>query len=427
MAQKTLTGTRIRERRIDLGLRQADLALAVGISASYLNLIEHNRRRIAGALLNTLAKELKVDPVALTEGAETGRLDQLRAAAARDRRAGAETARADEFAARFPGWSSLVLAQSAQIAALEGRVKSLTDRLAHDPQLAKSLHEVISAVTSIRSTSSILVGGEDIDADWQRRFHRNIHQDSLRLADASKALVSYLDAPPEDGTALSPQDEVEAYLQAQDFHLPYLEGGAAPQRAPALRSKVASDMLKSYRDIYRADAEAMPLGAFSTAAITLDHDPARLAAQFNVPLAAAMRRLVTLPEDRGHPQWGMAMCDGAGVLTLHRPLAGFDLPKAGGACPLWPLFRAIAQPHQPIQRDVVLPGDDARRLRCYAVATPRPQRDFNAPVLIDALMIVRPVSSGNAPSDKVGTSCRICPRDACAARREPSILADIDA
>ncbi|MEZ8097508.1 MAG: helix-turn-helix transcriptional regulator, partial [Amylibacter sp.] len=43
-----LLGTRIRENRKALRLSQKDLAHAAGISASYLNLIEHNRRRIAG-------------------------------------------------------------------------------------------------------------------------------------------------------------------------------------------------------------------------------------------------------------------------------------------------------------------------------------------------------------------------------------------
>ncbi|WP_304951541.1 helix-turn-helix domain-containing protein, partial [Sulfitobacter sp.] len=46
-----LTGSRIRERRVMAGLKQAELAQQSGISASYLNLIEHNRRRIGGKLL----------------------------------------------------------------------------------------------------------------------------------------------------------------------------------------------------------------------------------------------------------------------------------------------------------------------------------------------------------------------------------------
>ena len=51
MSRSTLTGSRIRERRQVLRMKQSDLASHAGISASYLNLIEHNRRRIGGKLL----------------------------------------------------------------------------------------------------------------------------------------------------------------------------------------------------------------------------------------------------------------------------------------------------------------------------------------------------------------------------------------
>ena len=70
MARDTLTGSRIRERRSIAGMRQADLARQVGISASYLNLIEHNRRRIGGKLLLDIAQVLGVEPSMLTQGAE---------------------------------------------------------------------------------------------------------------------------------------------------------------------------------------------------------------------------------------------------------------------------------------------------------------------------------------------------------------------
>ncbi len=46
MPMTALTGSRLRERRTALGLRQSDLAERAGISPSYLNLIEHNRRNV---------------------------------------------------------------------------------------------------------------------------------------------------------------------------------------------------------------------------------------------------------------------------------------------------------------------------------------------------------------------------------------------
>ncbi|CAN0531036.1 unnamed protein product, partial [Scytosiphon promiscuus] len=53
---RSLIGTRIRERRRTRKVTQTALAAQVGISASYLNLIEHNRRGIAGKTLLSLAK-----------------------------------------------------------------------------------------------------------------------------------------------------------------------------------------------------------------------------------------------------------------------------------------------------------------------------------------------------------------------------------
>ena len=73
MARDTLTGSRIRERRIMSGLKQAELARMADISPSYLNLIEHNRRRIGGKLLLDIAEVLEVEPQVLTEGAEATR------------------------------------------------------------------------------------------------------------------------------------------------------------------------------------------------------------------------------------------------------------------------------------------------------------------------------------------------------------------
>ena len=58
MTRDALTGSRIRERRVMAGQKQADLAKRIGISASYLNLIEHNRRRIGGKLLLNIAAAL---------------------------------------------------------------------------------------------------------------------------------------------------------------------------------------------------------------------------------------------------------------------------------------------------------------------------------------------------------------------------------
>ena len=70
MARDSLTGTRIRDRRSVAGIRQADLARQIGISASSLNLNEHIRLRIGGKLLTRVAEVLETAPEMLSAGAE---------------------------------------------------------------------------------------------------------------------------------------------------------------------------------------------------------------------------------------------------------------------------------------------------------------------------------------------------------------------
>jgi transcriptional regulator with XRE-family HTH domain len=81
-------GAQIRARRQARGLGQGALARQVGISPSYLNLIEHDRRRIGGKLLVALAAALDADPADLTPGGETPRGGAPSACSGRCRRRG---------------------------------------------------------------------------------------------------------------------------------------------------------------------------------------------------------------------------------------------------------------------------------------------------------------------------------------------------
>ena len=197
MNMRSLTGSRIRERRMSLGLRQGDLAKSIGISASYLNLIEHNRRRIAGKLLTELARALSVEVTALTDGAEASKVAALQGAVASAEAAqlgvSLDTEQLEEIAGRFPTWADLIAQQHQKIRALNHIVDTLSDRLAHDPFLSTSLHDVITTVTSIRSSSSILAKEDELDPEWRKRFERNIFNDSRRLAESAQSLANYLD------------------------------------------------------------------------------------------------------------------------------------------------------------------------------------------------------------------------------------------
>lgn len=428
MVVDVVTGTRIRDRRIARGMRQADLAKAVGISASYLNLIEHNKRRIAGKVLSDIARALDVPTDQLSQGVNASLLDRMHSAAT-NLSDTVELARAEDLAVRFPGWAALIAAQAQQLTALHDRVQILNDRMTYDPELAASLHQVITAVTAVRSAASILVSGEKVDADWQARFHRNIYDDSVRLAASSEALIRYLDTPDLAGPQQSaPVDAVEAALAAMDYHVAALERGANTDAAQIAVDMVpnegpAQNLMANFLQTYLADALAMPLMSFSKAATSAAYDPVALSHQFGVGVDAVLRRLSSLPPSAGHPPMGLAVADASGAMLFRKPVGGFALPRAGAGCPLWPLFTAFGRPNQPIRAEVALPDAAAQRFLCYAIATPVGAAGFDAPPVLHATMLVIPEpAQGAGVPIPAGVTCRICPRAGCAARREPSAL-----
>lgn len=546
MVRSALTGTRIRERRTTLRIRQADLARAAGISAAYLNLIEHNRRRVGDALLATLAQALETDPVALAEGAEGALFDGLRMAAAEgfgpglaagqgdhigppqkalaDAERGAEAdaarrapdpARAgrirlqppaadhlpagaapselsrpelprpqterpeldriEEFVGRFPGWAGLLAAKQARLSALERLVETYAERLAQDPFLLDALHEVLSVVTALRSSAAILTETEDLEPEWRARFLAAISEESQRLSGTAEALVHHLEGIASAETGMTaPLDQLEAWLAQRDWHLPEpgltrdgADAGAAQARAvapgagpgagqgagqgggqggggedpvseliataPELTSAAARALAQRYAARAARDARLLPLGPFLAALSQIGPEPARLAARFDVPLGAVFRRLATLPPEAaaelpgGRITAGLVMCDGAGVLSLRRPVPGFTPPRFGAACPLWPLYEALARPMQPLRAVLEIAGRMPRRFLAYAVAAPQRTDSFDGPVLMESMMLVLPAPATEEAARPVGTACRNCPRPACPGRHEPALLAGSDA
>ena len=429
MARTALTGARIRAQRIERGLRQADLARACDISASYLNLIEHNKRRIGGALLLRIAEALGADASRLSGGAETGVTAAIDAAAAATPRAGAERERAEDMATRFPGWARLIDAQHGEIRRLREVVERLDDRLTHDPFLSASMHSVLSSVTAIRSTSAILAQGGEIEPEWQNRFHRNIYEDSQRLAEATETLVRYLDSEPGEGAERAlPQDEVDAWLARQDWRVEALEadpGADLDKLAAGLESGAAKTLAEGYLERYARDVALVPGEDLAGAIEAGETDPGRLAGRFGCDLPTMFRRLAALeaPATPSRLGYGLVACDGSGALTFRKPLPGIELPRYSAGCPLWPLFEALRRPSEPIRREMILTGRDEMRVEAFAYATLDHPAGFGGPGVVGAWMLIAPLPGGDgAGAERVGTSCRVCALPDCPARREPSVF-----
>ena len=78
MAEQSLfAGPHVRRIRRREGLTQAAMAATLGISASYLNLIERNQRPLSARLLLGMTQHFDFDPRSLGSHEEAGGVDGL--------------------------------------------------------------------------------------------------------------------------------------------------------------------------------------------------------------------------------------------------------------------------------------------------------------------------------------------------------------
>jgi transcriptional regulator with XRE-family HTH domain len=423
MPLSSLTGTRLRERRLAAGLRQADVAAAAGISASYLNLIEHNRRKVTPEVANRLAEALGLDRAALSGSGAAVLLEALRSAAGRTPAVPAEVERLEEFVGRFPGWAALVADLDGRVAGLERALAAMNDRMTHDPHLSQALHELLSSLSSVRATAAILAETPDLPGEWLGKFHRNLHGDSERLATGAEALVTYLDAGSaiaEQGIA-APQEEVEDWLSRRDWTIGDEElAGGLKDEVAALASSAARSLAEAHLAQAARDAALLPMPVLTAALADEGVDAFGIAGALGLEPMVVMRRLAAVPA----LGVGLVICDASGTLTFRKPTAGFALPRFGAACPLWPLFTALGQPRQPVEALVESAGQGMRSFRVQAWCDSRRADGPRGPELRQAAMLVLPAGRTSATPLVVGSSCRVCPRPDCPARREPTILSE---
>nr|WP_323380214.1 helix-turn-helix domain-containing protein [Sulfitobacter sp. F26169L] len=423
-----MTGSRIRERRVMQGLKQADLAQSIGISPSYLNLIEHNRRRIGGKLLLNIAAALEVEPQALTEGAEAGLMGILEEAALAANLSAEDASHAEAFAGRFPGWAEALAVSQRRVAALERTVETLSDRMAHDPHLAESVHELLTTAAAVRSTAEILAGDDTLEREWQDRFHANLDSDSDRLARSAQTFVRYLEqakGPVAAGNA--PQEEVEQYLEAHNFRFPELESGGGTTTVAELvaddgaeMSEAARFILQNVLDQTQQDARALPIRALEDALLSQPVEPVTLAHHFSVPVGLMLRRLAALPELGA----GLVVCDRSGTVIFRKSADGFSVPRYDSCCPLWPLFAALGAPGTVLRERIGQLGRGQVQFDAFATAEVSTVSAYNTPALARGVMLLLPAPAGDTSETvrAVGATCRICPQESCSARREPSIM-----
>ena len=226
-------GLKIRERRTRLGITQSDMAKRIGISPSYLNLIESNKRNIAPRLIDDLARNLDVDRDWLDGDSERRLLEELREVSADPllRAHDLTEAATADLVARNPAWAHAMVALYRAYLNRNQSVAVLSDRLNQDPYLGEAVHTMLTKITTIRSTAEILDTVPDIEEAQRQRFQATLASESTSLSGIAEGIAQFFDTADTASVAMTPAEEADDFIVDNGNYFADLETAADDLRA----------------------------------------------------------------------------------------------------------------------------------------------------------------------------------------------------
>jgi predicted transcriptional regulator/transcriptional regulator with XRE-family HTH domain len=440
---RALIGRTVRRLRSEQRLSQQALAVRLGISASYLNLIEHDQRAVTASLLIKLGETLRVDLATLSGSGERQLEVSLREAFADPLLSADAVPEAEiaELAATAPNAARAVLAlyrawrvareDAGGIALPSGRRVLLPneeardffdDRANHFPSLETAAEAIAGELRAAPAEMNHAI------AERLRREHGltvtvQKLEGALRRYDPATRSLALSEMLPRESRGFHMAFQL-ALLEARDV-AETIVADAAPS-SPEAGMLIRVGLLN-----YVAGALLMPYGAFADAARALRHDMEALAARFGVSFEQACHRLSTLQRQgtRGVPFFFLRV-DPAGNVSKRFSAAGFPFARYGGSCPRWVVHTAFAQPGQ-VQVQVAELPDGAAYL-CFARTVTRPAHGWGDPRPVHVVAMGCGLANAEdvAYADGIdvehakvgiGLSCRLCDRPDCRSRAFPPL------
>jgi predicted transcriptional regulator/transcriptional regulator with XRE-family HTH domain len=439
---RPLIGRTVRRLRSDAGLSQQALAQRLGISASYLNLIEHDQRNVTASLLIKLAEMLRVDLAALS-GAEERELEVGLREAFADPSFGNEQVPESEIegVAANPNAARAVLAlyrafrvareDASGIALPTGRRILLPNEEARDVfhERANYFGDIEAAAESIAAEMN--VPPPEMNHALAERLRKR-HQIAVRVAAMEEGLRRY--DPETQGLTLSeilPRESRGFHLAFQIMLMEARDVIEQILTSIAPSTPEAASLLRIGLLNYGAAALLMPYESYWESARQLRHDIDALAGRYGVSFEQAAQRLSTLqrPGKRGMPFFFLRV-DPAGNVGKRFSAAGFPFARYGGSCPRWVVHQAFSTPG--VMRVQVAQLPDGARFLCFARALTGPARHYGDPPPVHVVAMGADAAHAEnlvygdgldiaAAAVGIGLSCRLCDRPDCRSRAFPPL------
>ncbi len=439
---RPLIGRTVRRLRSDAAMSQQALAQRLGISASYLNLIEHDQRNVTASLLIKLAETLHVDLAALS-GAEERELEVGLREVFADPTLGTDPIPEGEIeaVAANPNAARAVLSlyrafrvareDASGIALPTGRRILLPNEEARDVFHDRANYFPELEVAAEAITAELNVPPPEMNHALAERLRRR-HQVLVRVASMEDGLRRY--DPETRSLTLSEQ----LPRQSRGFHLAFqvmlmeardtiehLLTSIAPT-TPEAASLIRIGLLN-----YGAACLLMPYTSYLESARTLRHDIDALSGRFGVSFEQAAQRLSTLQRSgaRGIPFFFLRV-DPAGNVGKRFSAAGFPFARYGGSCPRWVVHQAFSTPN--VMRVQVAQLPDGATFLCFARAISGPASSWGEPPPVhvvamgcDAAHAANLVYGDGINIEQaavgIGLSCRLCDRPHCRSRAFPPL------
>ena len=451
MPAKLMLGHKVRRLRRESGLSQAQMAEQLAISASYLNLIEHNQRPVTVGLLLKLAQNFGIDLQRFSTDDEarlvSGLGEVLTDALFRGMDVGKQDLR--ELAAAAPGIAEAMIALYGAYRQARQELESVTDTAG--PEFARARTAPVEAARDffqaelnhfpeLEAAAEALWQGASLDGNalfaslgrYLDGAHRlkvqtmpaSIMGAMIRRHDPHRARVLLSEMLSASSRAFQLACEI-----ASIEHQPLIEriltrAGTADEDA---RSLIRIGLIN-----YFAGAVILPYGAFAEAAALVRYDLGVLAARFGATFEQVCHRLTTLqrPDARGVPFF-LIRVDAAGNVSKRFSANSLHFARFGGACPVWNVHHAFESPGRILTQIAEMP-DDSRYLSIartvskpwhrgpsraaqYALALGCEARHAHHLVYADGLGIEE-----KDRADPIGITCRTCPRQDCSHRAYPA-------
>ncbi len=436
-------GPRLRRMRRELGLTQQAMADDLGISPSYVALLERNQRPITADLLVRLARSYRFD---VADFASDGSADYARRLAGLLRDPifadiDLPALEVEDLATSFPGISEALLRlhgaytrEQAALAALRDAPDSAanSDPVAEARRFMAARRNYFHGIDLRAEELAVEVARAGSMVEWLRanqglkvRFlPPDVMMQAVRRHDRHNSQLLIDDTLDSAGRAFQIAVHVAYTALRREIDAAVAEESFA--------SETAGSLVRRALATYGAAAMLMPYDRFARAVETRAYDIEALSRQFGTSFEQVAHRLTTLskPGMLRIPFFFIRV-DPAGNISKRLDGAGFPFAAHGGGCSLWSVHTVFDSPGEIVTQLLELPDGQ----RFYSIARTaisgggswgRPRVKWAIALACAAehapqLAYARNLDPRNAAATPIGVTCRLCSRAACLARAAPPV------